>query len=177
MVCSDRNDTPRPAITACLMVSLLAISITTFRLAASPPRKRSSAARVPEPLSRMMKGTPRSCFTASSPARTSGWSGAATNTCGCAAKGSARVASSLGGRPMMARSTSPASSICTSCSRLPTARRISTAGCSWWKAASSGGSMYLAVLTMPITSWPTSSLRRRATASSASFRPARMRRA
>ncbi len=45
-----------PAITACLMVSLLDISIADARLDAVLGEERSIAARVPEPCSRTMKG-------------------------------------------------------------------------------------------------------------------------
>ena len=57
--------------------------------------------------------------------------GGPTMTNGCAANASARVAISFGGRPITDRSTSPASIIATSCSRLPTTRRrTSMPGCS-----------------------------------------------
>ena len=46
-----------PAITACLIVSLLAISIVDARLEAVLAQNSSSAARVPEPGSRTMSGS------------------------------------------------------------------------------------------------------------------------
>ena len=55
MVRSEMKEMPMPAITACLMVSLLVIS--TLRCGTTPcsERKRSIAARVPEPGSRSRK--------------------------------------------------------------------------------------------------------------------------
>lgn len=71
---------------------------------------------------------------------------------------------------MIDRSTSRARSMSTCCSRLPvTRRRTSMPGERSWKRASSCGTKYLAVLTMPMVSRPTSMRFRRATASSASF--------
>ncbi|MDT4834681.1 hypothetical protein FQZ97_683270 [compost metagenome] len=55
MVCSERKLMPMPAITACLMVSLLPISITTRGSMRDFSRNFSIAARVPEPRSRRMK--------------------------------------------------------------------------------------------------------------------------
>ena len=68
----------------------------------------SSAARVPEPGSRTMNPSSmqRARRRLSRHAR-SGCSTDVTSTCGCIAKGSARVGQSFGGRPMTARSTLP----------------------------------------------------------------------
>jgi hypothetical protein len=66
-----------PAITACLMVSLLDISIVHARLHPGFPENCSMAARVPEPLSRAMKANGASDATPGWSTDSSGWSSGA----------------------------------------------------------------------------------------------------
>ena len=170
IVCSDRKLMPMPAITACLMVSLLDISIEMRGVMRCSRKKSSIALRVPEPGSRTMKGKASSACTVTCSERSSGWSGGHTKTSGCAANGSALVAISFGGRPITARSISLPCSSASSCSRLPiTCKRTSMPGCSSRKRASKRGMKYLAVLTRPMLSSPASTRLKRAIASSASF--------
>ena len=158
-----------PAITACLMASLLGISITNVGFRRCLSRYSCSAVRVPEAGSRTMKGSSANACAGTLSARAKRCVGAVTSTCGCIAKGSARLAKSTGARPITHRSTSLASIKATSCSRLPRRSRTSTAGCSVWNRASSCGRKYLALLTMPMVNRPDSSRAKRAIASSASF--------
>jgi hypothetical protein len=54
-VCSEMKAAPRPAITACLMVSLESISMAIFGCRSLAWKNCSISIRVPEPRSRVMK--------------------------------------------------------------------------------------------------------------------------
>mmetsp|Transcript_38692 Transcript_38692/g.90456 ORF Transcript_38692/g.90456 Transcript_38692/m.90456 type:complete len:222 (-) Transcript_38692:177-842(-) len=172
IVCSDSRLTPMPAMTACLIASLLGISITKVGWMRCRSRYSWSTIRVPESASRTTNGSSASAAAGTASARAKRWLGEVTSTCGCIANGSARQGTSFGARPITHRSTSAARSMAPSSSRTPKRSRTSTAGCSAWNFASSCGRKYMAALTMPIVRRPDSRRLSRAIASWASFKVA-----
>ena len=103
MVCADRKLTPMPAMTACLIVSVLVISIATSSRASRRPNACSIEFQVSDPRSRTTNAlaqqlAPRGIRRR----RASGWSGAATITYGCGANGSPTMSAPSGGRTMIA---------------------------------------------------------------------------
>ncbi|VUD72206.1 hypothetical protein MET9862_02801 [Methylobacterium symbioticum] len=98
---------PRPAITACLIVSFEPESMPSFaRRMMTPLTNSSNTVRVPEPSSRTKKACSASSAFGMSRRPARGWPGAAIRTRGCGPKVSASIAKSRGGRPMIAKSIS-----------------------------------------------------------------------
>ena len=85
MACDDRNESPMPAITACLIVSLLMISIAARDACGVRSRMRpASNEKCPEPSPNTNGFLQQSLAIWRMP--TSGWPGAATITYACGAK-------------------------------------------------------------------------------------------
>ena len=168
MVCSDSKLMPMPACTACLMVSLLAISMLTLSGRRCSANRRSSSPRVPEPGSRIRKVSLARRASGMRRFFASGWPGAAMTTWGWRANGSTTVSMPCGVRPMMAKSTSLSASCFSTSSRLPAQSFRVTPGCFSRNTASRGGTRYCAVLTMAMCSRPCAMPLRAARASSAS---------
>ena len=81
MVWADRKLTPMPAITACLMVSVLLISIAIFKLRQCGRKPSSIEFQVSEPVLAHDEGLACSSRDTGMRLRSaSGWSGAATIT-------------------------------------------------------------------------------------------------
>ena len=80
MVWADRKPTPMPAITACLMVSVLLISIAIFRSCRWRPKPSSIEFQVSDPFSRTTKGSRFKTDIGIFFLPASGWSGGATMT-------------------------------------------------------------------------------------------------
>ncbi len=78
---------PMPAITACSMVSLLDISITTHGTTRCAAKQSSIAFRVPDPCSRAIKSWCEAAGAFGPRVPSSGWSGAQAITTGCAPNG------------------------------------------------------------------------------------------
>ena len=72
IVCADRKLIPMPAITACLIVSVLVISIAMFRFGRRPAKPSSIEFHVSEPFSRTMNGSSASASAGCPPVPTSG---------------------------------------------------------------------------------------------------------
>jgi len=122
------NATPMPAITACLIVSLLFITLSIFGAKPRSPKNRSIDERVPEPCSRTRKRSPASASSGIACSRARGCDGGAITTSGWSAKGTATVSKRWGGVPMIARSISLRSSSRTITSRLLTESTTRTSG-------------------------------------------------
>ena len=106
MVWAEMKAMPSPAITACLMVSLEPISAVRVSSASGwSPKKIASAARVPEPGSRMMMVSSSRRSRVISRAAASGWSGGAIITSGWSPNTVASTGNSTGGRPIRAMSS------------------------------------------------------------------------
>src|SRR6185312_12011631 len=116
------------AITACLIVSLLRISIATRTSRMRSPKASCIAIHVSEPRSRTTNGssTTRAIGTRRLPA--SGCDGGATITYACGANGSCTMSRPCGGRTITARSVRFSARRCRSSSRLCTVRLSVTPG-------------------------------------------------
>ncbi|MCY1547700.1 hypothetical protein D9M68_837700 [compost metagenome] len=79
-VCADRNAIPMLAITACLMVSVLLISMAMRRLDSRPAKPSCIEFHVSDPFSRETKASSANADSGMLRLPTSGWLGAATMT-------------------------------------------------------------------------------------------------
>ena len=128
IVCREISARPIPAITACLIVSLLLITLPIFGTKRRSAKKRSIDERVPEPCSRTRNVCPASAGSGMRRAAASGLEGSAMMTSGWSANGVASVSSRCGGTPMIATSISLRSSSRTMISRLFTDSDARTPG-------------------------------------------------
>ena len=148
---------PIPAITACLIISLLDDSMATRGAKPASAKTRSASRRVPEPSSRTTNHSFARSAGASPRLSQSRCPGGATTMVGCGAKIFASTGASAGGAPAIARSMSPAASSARIAARLPSISCTVTPGYSERNRAIMWGTMYFAVETRPSRTrpWPT----------------------